>query len=146
MQTAAASPPLPPHGFHSNPCGVRGQPGVLWTGQTGFGAHGYLVFAAPHWSVRALARQLLAMGRHGRECTAETIADRCAISGEHWAALRDAGRATSFLDRIDVTDPATLARLIRVIAAARTHALLSHDVLAAGLAAARVDIPAKEAA
>ena len=118
---------------YQNPCAVRAQPGVAWKGQLGVGPHGHLIFSGPQYSVRALARQLLALGRHGRECTAETIADACGLSGECWPALRDAGNALSVHHHIDVTDPVTLGRLIQVIARCRTHAELPDDVLATGL-------------
>lgn len=125
----------------NNPMGVLRQPHVHWHGQApdqslcleGRSAAGdpeLVAFVAPVFSVRAAARQLLALGRHGRRATPTTIAFSFGLAG--LARLCVAANANSD-DGIDVTDADTARRILRVIAAEKTGADIDDATLDEGL-------------
>lgn len=125
----------------NNPLGVLRQPNIEWHGQVkgfeGRSAAGdqssdpeLVAFVAPEFSVRAAARQLLALGRHGRRATPTTIALSFGLGG--LARLCVAANASSD-DGIDVSDADTARRIMRVIAAEKTGADIDDATLDEGL-------------
>lgn len=124
----------------NNPCGIVAEPGVHWRGAKGFPIIGQpLDFpAGPWWSVRALARHLMALRRHGRRATPQAIADRFA-PGWVSAICRDLNSAP--LMPIDTGDPVVMRVLIPLIAQARTGEAIDDATLARGLDLAGIDVP-----
>jgi hypothetical protein len=119
-----------------NPCGVPRQANIEWHGQQPDQHHPELVaFRGPAWSVRATARQLLALGRHGRVVTPASLALAMGLGAiTRLCAALNAGAEYG----IDLNDVPTMRAAIRAIAAERTGATLDDATLDEGLIQARI--------
>lgn len=143
----------PPRGIRNhNPGNIDRHPGVRWQGQADdqSGDPRFVVFKAPEWGVRAIARILITYQDHrqardgSRIDTIREIIDRWAPPAEndtgayarHLAALTHIG----IDDTIDVYDYATMYRLVEAIITHEngmqpySHTTLHRGLLLAGIA------------